>query len=120
MVRVNETAGIFASVDQISPEAFKAQRMQELKDIAEWRQRRVAAYQAWSTPEAIAERKAKHEAAAPAALELGRQLSAIAEHQIAEAKKDAPRLKLAGISVTPVIRPVRRTWWQRLLAWLKA
>lgn len=118
-MRVNETAGIFHHMEQISPETFQAQRLQELRDVAEWRGRRIAAYKAWSDPKAIAERKAAHEKDAAAALERGQRLAELARAQQQEVKESRP--KLQGISVVTVLTPIPRTsWWQRFLAWLKS
>jgi hypothetical protein len=107
--------GHYESVFELSPAAYHAQRMQELKDLADYRQRRNLAYREWSKPEALAERKRRHEATAAAALELGRQLSEIARKQQAE---KAERPKLAGITVTPIVKPAPLTRWQRLRAWI--
>lgn len=59
-MRTNEFTGVYHMMDEISPEAFKAQRLQELKDLAEWRARHLAQITAWSSEEKRLERQAQH------------------------------------------------------------
>lgn len=60
-MRTNEFTGVYHMHDEISPEAYKAQRIQELKDLAEWRARHLAQIQDWSKDETRMARKAEHE-----------------------------------------------------------
>lgn len=53
-MRFNET-GIFQQADMISPEAFKAQRMAELRQLARYRAEKLQKYIDWSNPEKRAE-----------------------------------------------------------------
>lgn len=117
------------NVNQINPEVERAQRQAELKDMMEWRGRRLAAYKAWSQPEAVAERKAKHEAEAAAALELGQQMAIVAKQQMLDKKLDEEMRKLdlgpkqiaseamSKIKITRVIKPsaAKIPWWRRML-----
>ena len=91
--------------------------MAELKNIAEYRARRMDAYRAWVDPAAIAKRKLEHEEAAAAALEAGMTLSKIAQEQMASKKLDE-EVK-AHFKISPLTRatPKPRRWWQRLLDW---
>lgn len=59
-MKVTELPGIYWHMDVISPEAFKAQRMAELKDLAEFRARHLKAIQDWSDPVKRAEIQAKY------------------------------------------------------------
>lgn len=43
--------GIFQHMDMISPEAYRAQRMAELQQLANYRARKLKRYQEWSDPE---------------------------------------------------------------------
>ncbi len=52
-------AGYVSQFDQISPEAHRAQRMAELKSVAEWKARRLKEMQDWSDPVKRATRQAK-------------------------------------------------------------
>lgn len=49
-MKVNEIPGIYFSAFELSPETIKAQRLAELKDLAEYRQRHLKAIQDWSDP----------------------------------------------------------------------
>lgn len=60
---------------EVSPEALSAQRIQDAKDLAQYRARKMAAYKAWVSPEAIKARVEKHEKDAASALEKGKMLS---------------------------------------------
>lgn len=59
-MRTNEFTGVYHMHEEISPEAYKAQRLQELKDLAEWRARHLAQIQDWSSEEKRNERLAQH------------------------------------------------------------
>lgn len=46
---------------EMDPEVLRAQRMQEIKDLAEWRSRRLIAYKEWSDPKKREAKKAAYE-----------------------------------------------------------
>lgn len=48
---MKEMWGIHFHMDVISPEAFMAQRMEELRSIAEWKARRLKRIQDWAVTE---------------------------------------------------------------------
>lgn len=60
-MKTNEFTGVYHMMDQIDPEAYKAQRLQELKDLAEYRARHFAQITAWSVEENRLERQRQHE-----------------------------------------------------------
>lgn len=60
-MRTNDFTGVYHMVDQLSPEAYKAQRLQELEDLAKWRARHMAEITSWSSEEKRLERLRRHE-----------------------------------------------------------
>ncbi len=111
----DELPGIIMNVDQISPEVERAQRLQELKDVAEWKARRMAAYRNWVTPEAVAERQREYELAAAAALEQGRAMAAEARRQQLEAKLEKSLKPSFNISAPYVKEQPKLNWWRKLV-----
>jgi hypothetical protein len=113
---------IYAHYDQVSPEVALAQRMQELKDVAEYRKRHLDQIKLWSTPESVALRKEEHEKAAPQAALNGILMS----HAIKEAQKtylpardkDGPSEFTSKLKITPVYRS-NPSWFDRMKAWFK-
>lgn len=105
---------------ELSPDVIRAQRQAELKQIAAYRAHRMAAYAAWSNPEAIALRKAEHEAAAAKALEAGKAMALQAREQIASKKED--ELMKHEWKLSPIMRTraAKIGWWQRLVEWWRS
>lgn len=56
-MRTNEFTGIYHMHEELSPEAFKAQRMAELEQIAKYRAARLKQFQEWADPVKRAERQ---------------------------------------------------------------
>lgn len=106
-MKTSDLSGIHFQFDSmLSEETIRAQRLAELKDIAEWRAKRLQAIKDWSEPKAVAERAEKYQAG--------------------PIIKPPPRLEklefepLPGITLTPVIKSTkRRAWYVRLLRWLR-
>lgn len=104
------------NVDQISPEVERAQRLQELKDVAEWKARRMASYRSWVTPDAVAQRQREYELAAAAALEQGRAMAAEARRQQLEAKLEKSLKPSFNISAPYVKEQPKISWGRKLVA----
>ncbi len=47
-MRISDFAGVYHMVEDLSPEAHRAQRMAELEQMARYRAVKLAQYQAWS------------------------------------------------------------------------
>lgn len=95
--------------DALSQAIQQEQFLAEIRQDAKYRQKRLAAYAAWSKPEAIAKRRVEHEAAAAAALESGKKLAEIAKEQI---KADLEMRELSDVFKAPVnftITPMIKT-----------
>jgi hypothetical protein len=110
----NDLAGIFFHMEQASPEAMRAQRMAELKNLAEWRQRHLKELIEWSDPVKREAKKAQYAADEAA----GR-----------EKLKDIPAEFVAvrtGFNIAPVgwmvkliHKPLPKlSWWRKLKHWL--
>lgn len=124
-MRIEPQAWVFQHMDQFSPEAFKAQRMQELKDIAEYRARHLKFIKGWSDPEIRAKLQAKHAreveeaqrlvAANPQLMEA--QASAIGRRYVSPLTS-LPIFSELGdrIAITPIAKPLpkKRHWLARL------
>ncbi len=121
-MKQNELIGIYHHMEQISPEAAREQRMAELNNLATYRSQRIAAYMAWSKPDAIAERQKKHDEEAAAALANGKRLADLMRKRDDEAKLErelskAPSIAHFTVKPSMVIRetkPVKLTMWQRI------
>lgn len=76
---MKELAPYYFFMDCISPEALRAQRLAELNDLAEWRQRHLRQIKEWSDPEKrekkIAKAKAEEEAARKITVEMADELA---------------------------------------------
>lgn len=110
-MRTNEFTGVYHMHEEISPEAYKAQRLQELADLAEYRSRHLAAIQSWSNEENRLERIAQHKVEEAAARATWKP----------EDHYSGMKLRLEErVSIIPLIkpRPKKRSWWARL--WEKA
>ncbi len=134
-MKINEPVGIFIQHEAISPEVQRAQRMAELKDIAEYRARHLKYITDWSDPVKRAKIQAEQaaaQAAARASLD-GKYIDDYRVRKIAEGRFvnpgaiDRPRFHMGPIpervsdfKITPLVkeRP-KLSWWRRLLAWLK-
>lgn len=95
-------------MEQISPEAFKAQRMAELKDIAEWRARHLQYVKDWSDPV----KRAQIQADIAFAEKVARKIESMREVLPAQ-----PLRPLADIlTIVPVFKPQpkKRSWLARL------
>lgn len=112
--------GIIFEVQSISPEVERAQRLAELKDIAEYRQRHLKYIQEWSDPIKRAAKQAQY------AKEL-EEAKIIFATQIAE---DAKRWEMHKpldkdrFAQYVAIRmlgkpPVKLKWYQKILAWFR-
>lgn len=111
--------GIIHEARVMDIETLRAQRQQELKDIAEWRMRRLQQIIDWSDPVKREQRKAQ------AALER-EQAEKIWAQQVAEDRTrlqmHEPKVPFADRIMMTVITKApgsRIPWWRRLLAWLK-
>lgn len=98
---------------ELDPAVLRAQRMQELKDLAEWRARRLQAFRDWSDP---VKRAARQEQAA-------RELEAAHKRWAEMAEEERAPLKLKSfferVSVRQVAPPPRKKLYQRLWLWLR-
>lgn len=47
-MKINDFTGLYHMHEEINPEVFAAQRLQELKDLAEWRSRHLQQIKDWS------------------------------------------------------------------------
>ncbi len=106
-MRINETEGIYSMFEDLSPEVHRAQRLAELEQLARYRARRLAEYQAWSDP----------------VQRMQIQINARVEEAKARAEVAGktvylpPRLKLEErIEIIPLKKSSpKRSWWRRLL-----
>lgn len=108
-MKLNEI-GIYFHMDQISPEAFKAQRQAELAAMAEYRQRHLQQVIEWSDPVKRAERLlqyAKDEA------EGRSKLKDIPAELIAVRTKETPFT--LGLTYK---KPFKLSWWRKVINWL--
>lgn len=118
---MKDPSAFFEAYEAISPEAAMAQRLAELRDVAEFRQRHARAYKEWSKPENIDLRKAQAELEAPRALEAGKKISEAMKKRDEEFKKavadgSVTVEKLKGITITPIYKPslVKESWFSRM------
>ena len=102
--------GIFHMHQEISPEAIKAQRMAELRDIAEYRARHLKAVMDWSDPVKRATIIDRNE----------REIRHAQELVEGTTRHLPPRLSLDDlVGVVPVVKPApKRSWLARLIAWM--
>lgn len=111
--------GYVSHFQQLDPEVIRAQRLQELKDVAEWRARRLQAYKDWADPEKREAMKAK---VAKEMLDEREKLSGtfIDDYRVRTVRQDRFIDGLSErIKVTPIVKPLpKRKWWQRLLDWI--
>lgn len=113
-MRLNETIGIFYEARTISPEAFKAQRLAELADIAEFRARRLGAIKKWSEDPASRE---VMKAVATAEERQARREVASEAQRFAKWFDENDRRNLGA--VTPTYKaPFKQSWIERLADWL--
>lgn len=115
-MKLNELTGIYFHMDVISPEAFQAQRMAELEQMAKYRSIRIQQYKDWSDPvkrEKIKTQYSKDEAE-------GRKLLAtVSAEQVAVRTGQAPlNIKLNYIGDHGFI-PKKRTIWQIIRKWFR-
>jgi hypothetical protein len=75
MVKDDLTPGIIVNVDQITQRVQAAQQQAEMQQAQKKHAVKMAKYREWVDPKAIADRVAKHEAEAAAALERGKAMS---------------------------------------------
>ena len=119
-MRIREhSIGIVSQFDAISPEVERAQRMAELKNIAEYRARRLQAYRDWANPIKRAELQAKHQ----------QELKQAREIWEAQLKEDHRRLQMhepkttyaetISMRVLTKCPGKSKPWYQRLLDWFK-
>lgn len=104
-MRKSEFNGIYHMIDALDPAVIREQRLAELRDLAEFRYRKLAAIKAWSDPEAIAQRKAERELESQKALERGKAM--------AEKAKDDLKFKALSemIKITPIVKPKQKKTW---------
>ena len=105
---------------QISPEALRAQRQAELKDIAEYRARRLQAYKEWSDPVKRAERIEKAQEELRIAKEiweemLAQDLNKLEMHMPSEVDKFENKILVRVLEKASNRKP----WWRRMIDWLK-
>lgn len=120
-MRLNDPIqGIIMQVDAISPEVERAQRMAELKDIAEYRARHLRAIQEWSIPELRLKRQAQY------ARELEEAKLIFAE-QVARDARVWEMHKPMGkdrfcqyVAINMLGKPkLKRKWYQKILDWFR-
>lgn len=104
---------------QISPEALRAQRLAELKDIAEYRARRLQSYKNWSDPVKRAERiqKAQEELIAARKIwadMLTHDLKKLEMHMPSDAEKFQNKIMVRVLEKASPYKP----WWRRFWDWL--
>lgn len=133
-MRINDPiAGIIIQHQALSPEVERAQRMAELKNIAEYRARHLKAIQDWSDP---VKRKAiqdEHARAEKVARELmyGELIDDFRVRKVEQGRfvnrggMDGPLgrsqtlpPRVSDFKVKPIVKAVRKRWWQKLWDWL--
>lgn len=136
-MRINDPiAGIIIQYQAISHEAERAQRMAELKNIAEYRARHLKAIQDWSDPvkrkkiqdeHAAAEKIARDQMAGELIddfrvrkVEQGRFVNSGAMDSPRSTGSVNPMPRVSDFKIKPIVkaRPIRR-WWRRILDWLR-
>lgn len=117
---MKETTGIIFETQVASPEACKAQKMAELKNLAEYRAGKLQKYVEWSKPEAIAARYAEHLAAAEAARQKAAEVLALIKKQ-EEASKLYEAEKMPQFKISPLIKTkLKIHWFKRLCQRIKS
>lgn len=104
---------------QINPEAVRAQRMAELKDIAEYRARRLQAIKDWSVAEKreTIQRKAQEELRIAKDLwthMVAEDLNKLEMHMPSDADKFANKILVRVLEKATPHKP----WWRKVLDWL--
>ncbi len=116
-MKLNEPTGIFMQHEAISPEVERAQRMAELKNIAEYRASKLRYIQEWSDPVKRAKIQAEHAAAEKKARE-SLEGKYIDDYRVRTVKNEVFVGTLnAIVTMKPIAKP-KMPWWERLLAWL--
>lgn len=103
--------GIYEDMHMASPEAIRAQRQAELKDLAEYRQRHLQAIKDWSIPEKRAAIIARTEAEKQTAVEICKTMPADLI-----AVRTGHRITPTKIMFKPL--PPKPSRWQRFKSWL--
>lgn len=117
-MKINDPIGIIIQHEAISPEVVRAQRLAELKDIAEYRARHLKAIQDWSDPVKRKKIQDEHAAAERAAREemAGKDIDPYRVRTVKNQTFIAP----LTFKVTPIVKPLlKRPWWRRLLDWFR-
>ena len=100
--------GIVIQHIELDPAVLRAQRMQELRDLAEWRHRRLNLIKEWSDPVKRAERQARFAEEHAAAQKIW------AEQLEEDNKPSAQKPFFERIHVRPITNPRPLKWYQRL------
>lgn len=106
-MRITDFAGVYHMFEEISPEAFRAQRMAELEQIARYRAARMAEFKAWSDTQQRTQIQINSQ------VELAKAMAEVEGKTVWL----RPRLRLEEYTnIVPIPRttPKRRPWWARL------
>lgn len=118
-MKVNELAPTYVShFQQLDHDVIRAQRLQELADIAEWRNRRLEKIKEWSE-DPVKRAAIQAEVARESQEQRGEMAGTfIDDYRVRTVRHDAFIVGLSEhIKITPIAKPQpRRSWWQRLLA----
>ena len=119
-----DISGIFWNFEELNPEYICAQRMAELKDLAEYRMRHLQAIKEWSDP--VKRAKMKYHATAEEA-EGRKKLKDIPADLVAVRTGESPfrAVDYGHIYVPPIKvkwfeRFMRVRWFERMIVWLKS
>lgn len=105
--------GIFEEMHQLNPDVIRKQRMHELKDLAEYRQRHLQPILDWSDPKKRAKMKYEWEIER---IDSTEKLKEIPAEKIAVREGKTIKGFVPGEFVAVV---QRNTWWWRFKLWLR-
>ncbi len=114
-MRLNDPIpGIIMQVDAISPETERAQRMAELKNIAEYRARHLQYIKDWSDPDKRAKIQAVH------AVEERQARESLAGESVDNYRVRTVQGGMSRIVMTEIVKPTPKlSWYKRLLNWFR-
>lgn len=110
---MKEITGLYFHMEQISPEAFQAQRLAEMEQMSRYRIQKLQEYKDWSDPE---KREAKKAQYAKDEAE-GKKLLGTAIKALPWIRDCKPTFKVGNPYYE--ITPVPLTRWQRIKQWLR-